>query len=193
MTRLATGMVLLSAGRVVAEGPVSEMMARLDLRAAESEFGGGALLHRPGGGRREHEDLTVLAHPAGEIEVPGLRLPFGQALRLRVDARDVVLALGTAPLSGISIRNQLRATVIALGSHRRTARSRSGSTSPARRCGRGSRRLPPTAMGLRPGLPVLALIKSVALGPTHAVPDAEAAAHRRRGALDARGAPPAPC
>ena len=42
-----------------------------------------------------------------------LDLPIGQPVRLRVDARDVVLALGTAPLVGISIRNQLRATVVA--------------------------------------------------------------------------------
>ena len=149
VTRLAADMVLLSTGRVVAQGPVSEMMARLDLRAAADEFGGGALLHLQVVGRREDEDLAVLAHPSGEIELPGLRLPFGQALRLRVDARDVVLALGTSPVSGISIRNQLRATVIALGPSR-TARSRSGSMSPGRRCGPGSPRRPPRRWGCGP-------------------------------------------
>jgi molybdate transport system ATP-binding protein len=170
VTRLATGMVLLSAGRVVAQGPVSEMMARLDLRAAESEFGGGALLHLQVVGRREDEDLAVLAHPSGEIEVPGLRLPFGQALRLRVDARDVVVALGAEPLSGISIRNQLRATVIALGPPQdgtiEVGLDVAGEALRARITAASA-----TAMGLRPGLPVLALIKSVALSPDAAAPD----------------------
>ena len=182
VTRLATGMVLLSAGRVVAEGTVAELMARLDLRGAESDFGGGALLHAQVVSRREHDDLTVLAHPAGEIEVPGLRLPFGQAVRLRVDARDVVLALGSAPLSGISIRNQLRATVSGLGSAQdgtiEVGLDVAGEALRARITGASAE-----AMGLRPGLPVLALVKSVALGPDAAVPDAEAEL-TTRGALD---------
>jgi molybdate transport system ATP-binding protein len=173
VTRLAADMVLLSTGRVVAQGPVSEMMARLDLRAAADEFAGGALLHLQVVGRREDEDLAVLAHPSGEIELPGLRLPFGQAVRLRVDARDVVLALGTSPVSGISIRNQLHATVVALGP------SLDGTVEVGLEVGGEALRARITAasaaaMGLRPGLPVLALIKSVALGPDSAAPDAEA-------------------
>ena len=172
VTRLATDMVLLSDGRVAAQGPVAELMARLDLRAAESDFGGGALLHAQVASRREADDLTVLVHPAGEIELPGLHLPFGQAVRLRVDARDVVLALGTAPLSAISIRNQLRATVTGLGAAQdgtiEVGLDVAGEALRARITAASA-----ASMGLRPGVAVLALIKSVALGPDAAVPDAE--------------------
>ena len=170
VARLATSMVLLSAGRVVAAGPVGEVMARLDLGPAAADMGGGALLHLRVVRRREAHGLTVLAHPAGEIEVPGLDLPLGQPVRLRVDARDVVLALGTVPLAGISIRNQLRATVIGLGA------SGHGTTEVGLDVAGEALRARITtasaeALGLRPGLQVLALVKSVALGPDAAAPD----------------------
>jgi molybdate transport system ATP-binding protein len=166
VARLATSMVLLSGGRVVAEGPVGEVMARLDLGPASAEMSGGALLHLRVAG--QHDGLTVLVHPAGDIEVPGLSLPPGQRVRLRVDARDVVLALGTAPLPGISIRNQLRATVTGLGTPEH------GTTEVGLDVAGEALRARITtasadAMHLRPGLPVLALVKSVALGQDAAV------------------------
>ena len=169
VTRLATTMVLLSAGRVVAAGPVGEVLARLDLGPAAAEIGG-ALLHLRVVRLREAHGLTVLAHPSGEIEIPGLALPIGLPVRLRIDARDVVLALGTVPLAGISIRNQLRATVTGLGT------SGQGTTDVGLDLAGEALRVRITtasaeALGLRPGLELLALIKSVALGPEAAAPD----------------------
>ena len=163
-------MVLLSGGRVVAMGPVGEVMARLDLGPAAGDVAGGALLHVRVVDRRASDGLTVLAHPAGEIEMAGLDLTIGQALRLRVDARDVVLALGTVPLAGISIRNQLQATVVRLGA------TDGGTTEVGLDvAGEALRARITTAsaqsMQLRLGLPVLALVKSVALGPDAATPD----------------------
>ena len=171
VTRLATTMVLLSGGRVVATGPVGEVMARLDLGPAAGDVAGGALLHVRVVDRRDEDGLTVLAHPAGEIELAGLDLAIGQALRLRVDARDVVLALGTVPLAGISIRNQLQATVVRLG-----ATADGGTTEVGLDVAGEALRARITtasakALRLRPGLPVLALVKSVALGPDAATPD----------------------
>jgi molybdate transport system ATP-binding protein len=171
VARLATTMVLLSAGKVVAVGPVGEVVARLDLGAAAREIEGGALLSVRVVAQREPDRLTVLAHPAGELEVPRLDAPIGQALRLRIDARDVVLALGTAPLAGISIRNQLRATVAALGAavdgEVEVGLDVAGERLRARITAASAK-----ALGLTPGLPVLALVKSVALGPEHATPQA---------------------
>ncbi len=60
VTRLATGMVLLAAGTVVAAGPVGEVLARLDLGSAANDLGGGALLHLQVVGRNERHGLTVL-------------------------------------------------------------------------------------------------------------------------------------
>lgn len=168
VARLATSMVLLSGGRVAAMGPVGEVMARLDLGPAAADLGGGALLHLQVA-RRQH-GLTVLTHPAGEIEVPELDLPTGQTVRLRVDARDVVLALGSAPLAGISIRNQLRGTVTGLGTPAH------GTIEVGLDVGGEALRARITAasaeaLALRPGLAVLALVKSVALGPDAASAD----------------------
>ena len=91
--------------------------------------------------------------------------PSGPA---RIDARDVVLALGP-PLAGISIRNQLRATVVRLG-RRPRAPPRSAWTS------RGGATVGITTASARPcnsgrGRQVLALVESVALGPDAATPD----------------------
>ena len=117
----------------------------------------------------EQDGLTVLGHPAGELTVPALHLPIGASLRLRIDAQDVVLALGSVPLAGISIRNQLRATVSALGAVADGAvevgLDVAGERLRARITAASAR-----ALGLAPGLPVLALVKSVALGPEHATP-----------------------
>ena len=170
VARLASTMVLLSGGRVAATGPVGEVMARLDLGIASGDLAGGALLHVQVVGRRAPHGLTVLAHPAGEIEVPGLDLPCGRAVRLRVDARDVVLALGSVPLAGISIRNQLRARVVALGP------PTNGTTEVGLDVAGEALRARITtasaeALQLRPGLEVLALVKSVALGPDAAAVD----------------------
>ena len=164
VARLASTMVLLSGGRVVATGPVGEVMARLDLGPAGREFGGGALLHAQVAGSPGPHGLTVLTHPAGEIEVPGPALTPGATVRLRVDARDVVLALGDVPLAGISIRNRLRATVTAL------AKPEAGTVEVGLDVAGEALRARITAasaeeLGLRPGMAVLALVKSVALGP----------------------------
>jgi molybdate transport system ATP-binding protein len=173
VTRLASDMVLLSRGQVAATGPVGEVMARLDLGPAGQEIGGGALLHLQVADHTGRHGLTVLIHPAGEIEVPGMALRPGQTVRLRVDARDVVLALGTAPLTGISIRNQLRATVVGLGVPEAGAvevgLDVAGEALRARITAASAEEL-----GLRPGLPVLALVKSVALGGEAATLDAPA-------------------
>ncbi len=169
VTRLATTMVLLAAGRVVATGPIGEVLARLDLGPDAAEFGG-ALLHLRVVRRRPDDGLTVLGHPAGELEVPGLDLPIGQRVRLRIDARDVVLALGTAPLAGISIRNQLRTTVTGIHT------SGQGTSDVGLDLGGEALRVRITtasalALGLRPGLELMALVKSVALGAEAAAPE----------------------
>ncbi|MFO1047048.1 MAG: molybdenum ABC transporter ATP-binding protein [Geminicoccaceae bacterium] len=169
VARLATSMVLLSGGRVVASGPVGEVMARLDLGPAAAEIGGGAILHLQVASGPNAHGLTLLTHPAGDIEAAAGGLRIGAAVRLRIDARDVVLALGDTPLRGISIRNQLRATVVALG------KPANGLTEVGLDvAGERLRALVTTAsaeeLRLRPGLPVLALVKSAALGPDPALP-----------------------
>jgi molybdate transport system ATP-binding protein len=113
VTRLATTMVVLSEGRVAAIGPPADIMGRIDLFPLTGRAEAGAILttsvtaHDPGFG------LTTLRAAAGDLRVPHLDLPVGAALRVRIRARDVMIAL--APPEGLSALNVLPGTVAELG------------------------------------------------------------------------------
>lgn len=109
--RLADHLVLMSAGRVVASGAASDMLARLDLPLSQLDE---ASVMLPG---------TVVEHDArygqSRMDVSGLPLwvglhqaPVGQAVRVRVLARDVSVALSHRADS--SIVNILPAHIEAL-------------------------------------------------------------------------------
>jgi molybdate transport system ATP-binding protein len=104
--------------------------------------------------------VTVLEHPAGEFRVPWQGLTPGTALRLHVLARDVAIATGE--VGALSIRNRLAATIVELGPKhggmREIRLDAGGEALLARVTAEAAEE-----MSLRPGLPVTALIKSVAL------------------------------
>ena len=93
VTRLATTMVLLSDGKVDAVGSVAEVMGRLDLAPKTGRFEAGAVLDMHIVGRDERYGLTRLRSAAGDILVPHLDLPDGAAIRIRIRARDVIVAI----------------------------------------------------------------------------------------------------
>ena len=95
VARLADHVVLLEAGRVRAQGPVAEMLARADLPLAHGDSAG-ALVEARSTGYRAEDQVVVLAFDGGQLLLP--RSPAtapapGRALRLRIQARDVSLAL----------------------------------------------------------------------------------------------------
>ena len=160
VTRLATTIVLISAGRVHAVGPVREVMGRAENYPLTGRFEAGAVLAVR---IAEHDlrwNLTQLIGEFGNLTVPRLDAPVGTALRVRIRARDVILAL--ARPTGISALNVLAAQVermvpieegalevqLRLGHERLLARV-------TRRSGE--------ALALVPGLEVFALIKTVAI------------------------------
>jgi len=112
IARLADTMVVLAEGRVVAVGPVGDILARSDLRPYTGQAEASSVLTA----RVMEEDLqagiTTLDHPAGRLTVARLPLPVGGTVRFRVRARDVALAVGYPGL--ISIRNRLAGTVTAI-------------------------------------------------------------------------------
>src|SRR3546814_18274257 len=57
--------------------------------------------------------LTELRFAGGRLKVPHLNLPLGQALRVRIRARDVSIAL--APPKDISILNVIPCVIAAIG------------------------------------------------------------------------------
>jgi molybdate transport system ATP-binding protein len=109
IARLASTIALVSDGRVVATGPVSDILSRLDLRPLTGRFEAGALLEARLLRHEERFALSVLAHPAGELRVPRLDAAPGTLVKMRIRARDVALAL--EPPQGLSIRNVLRGRV----------------------------------------------------------------------------------
>lgn len=92
IVRLADTMVLMSEGRVVAVGPLDELTSRLDLRPLTGRYEAGAVLEARVEGQDTEFALTELSFAGGHLWVPRLDLPRGAKLRLRIRARDVVLA-----------------------------------------------------------------------------------------------------
>ncbi len=174
--RLATALVLVDAGTVVAAGALTEV---LDHPCAAPLRGGadaGALIF---GTVREHEPrygLSVLACEGFTLRVPRIDLPPGAPVRLRIPAREVAMSL-SRPLD-VSVTNRIEGTVEAvversdppLSSHLE-AQVRVG---PSTVLAVAVTHEAAERLALAPGLRCWCLIKSVAL---HA--DALALAHGR--------------
>jgi len=109
VTRLADDMVVLDGGTVAAAGPVAEIMARLDLFPLTGRFEAGAVVV---GRIAEHDDsdhLSEVAFEGGRLLVPRIAEPVGAEVRLRIRARDVMLALEEP--RGVSANNVVQGTV----------------------------------------------------------------------------------
>ena len=159
VTRLATTMVLLSDGQVVAAGTTAEVMGRIDLFPLTGRAEAGAVLETRVAGHDPAFELTTLRTAAGELRVARLDLPVGAAVRVRVRARDVMVAVRRP--EGLSALNVLPGVIAELG-------ARGGPIVEVRLdCGgeillaRLTRRSVET-LALAPGVPVYAVIKSVA-------------------------------
>ena len=109
VTRLATTIVLISDGRVRAAGPVREVMGRAELYPLAGRFEAGAVLSVRVAAHDPRWRLTELAGSFGKLVVPRLEAPVGAALRVRIRARDVILAV--APPAGISALNVLKGRI----------------------------------------------------------------------------------
>jgi len=113
VARLATTLVVLSEGEVAAIGPTAEIMGRIDLFPLTGRAEAGAILATRVAAHDRQFGLTVLNAAAGELRVPHLDLPVGSALRVRIRARDVMIAL--TPPEGLSALNVLPGIVTEIG------------------------------------------------------------------------------
>lgn len=91
ITRLADQLVLMERGRTLAQGPLSEVLTRLDLPLAESGNAGAILDGQVESLDREYH-LAGVHTGAGKLLVEDLGYREGQPLRLRINARDVSLS-----------------------------------------------------------------------------------------------------
>jgi molybdate transport system ATP-binding protein len=159
VARLATTLVVLSEGQVAAVGPTAAVMGRIDLFPLTGRAEAGAILGTRVAAHDSAFGLTVLRAAAGELRVPHLDLPVGAALRVRIRARDVMIAL--APPKGLSALNVLPGIVAEIG------RSDDGIIDIRLDCAGEPliarlTRHSVERLGLVPGRPVYAVIKSIA-------------------------------
>jgi len=159
VARLATTMVVLTEGRVAAVGPTASIMGRIDLFPLTGRAEAGALLATHVAGHDPAFGLTVLRAAAGELRVPHLDLPVGAALRVRIRARDVMIAL--EPPTGLSALNVLPGTVAEIGRTDGPIVEMRLDCAGEALIARLTRRSVET-LGLVPGRPVYAVIKSIA-------------------------------
>lgn len=157
VARLADRVVLLDAGRVEADGTVAEVFSRLDLAHLTGQFEAGAVLHAVVAGHDPAYGLTRLTVDGGTVTLPGLDLPVGSAVRLRVRSRDVMLA--TVEPQGVSANTILSVTVAAVKTDGAVAyvRLALGGQHLVSRI----TRLSADRLALAPGQPVYAVIKAV--------------------------------
>jgi molybdate transport system ATP-binding protein len=163
-------------GRVRAAGPLTELLARLDLPLALGEDAGvvldGVVGERDAQWQLARLDVVAEGGQPCSLWARDQGVALGRRVRLRVLARDVSLA--RSPQVGSSIANQLPATVEAIADAEHPAlalvRVRIGGAGGAALVARLTRRSA-HALALAPGLPVWAQVKTVALmeqGPTDA-------------------------
>ena len=158
--QLADSMVLMDAGHVTAHGPISEIAARADLPLALRDDAAALLPCRVEDNDRRRT-LTRLSGAGATFWVPLLDLPIGAACRIRVPAREVILA-SQAP-EAISLHNIVPGLVrrISEDTVRRSVIVEIGLPGG----GLLSRVTPDAVSRLRlsPASPVLALIKSTSI------------------------------
>ena len=160
VARLADTLVLIRAGRVLDSGPLPVLLGRADLPLAQRDdaavvLAAELLSHDPA------RQLTELAAAGRRLLVPLLDAPPGSKLRVRIPAREVILAAEDP--KGISVHNVIAGTVRAVVADpvRHAALvevALDGSVLLAR--------VTPDAVArlrLAPGAAVLALIKSMAI------------------------------
>ncbi|KGM52286.1 molybdenum ABC transporter ATPase [Lysobacter concretionis Ko07 = DSM 16239] len=162
VARLADHLVLLDAGRVTASGAALDVLNRPDLPLALREDAGVVLEARAC--HQDEHGLIELDTPAGRLHAhaPAARVGHrpGTPLRVRIQARDVSLALQAH--TDTSLLNLLPATITALsplpGGQVQIRLDAGGQLLLARVSHRSVERL-----DLRPGLQLWAQIKAVAL------------------------------
>ncbi len=163
VARLADHLLLLKNGQAVTQGPVAELLARLDVAQTHGDAAG-ALIEGVVERIEADYQLMHVHFPGGAIQcmhAPGKPArQIGQRLRLRVQARDVSLTL--QPAKDTSILNVLPATVRSLtddGPAQTLVSLDAGGTPLLARLTRKSAE----ALALAPGQPVFAQVKSVAV------------------------------
>ncbi len=163
VTRIADHLVLLEQGRATASGGLEELLSRLDLPLLVDRADVGTVLIGAIAGHDAERGVTHVAVGGAEFLLPHVELPLGHAVRMRILARDVAIA--TQRPEGLSVQNVMpgRLTDMIERPNQRCLLRIEVGGEPGKAVllalltADSARRL-----HLQPGLPVFALVKSVA-------------------------------
>lgn len=161
VVRLATNVLLIDHGRTVASGPIDTVLTRPDLAWLGQAVGLGSVFDATVAKTSADRGLAELTFDGGTLLTSSVGAPAGATLRVRIPAREIILA--TRAPEGLSLHNVLAGRVSAV--HRDASTNHAivqiliGKT-------RLLAEVTPDAvmkLGLAPGVAVFALIKSVAI------------------------------
>ena len=159
VARLATTIAVIEAGRLAAIGPAADLLSDPATATVLGLRDAGAILTARIEAQ-EADGLTRLVTAAGPLWLPKVAGVVGHAVRIRIMAQDVILSLGHP--QGLSALNVLPATVLALREGMGPGTLVQLDLAGQRLLARITRRSA-AALGLVPGLPVHAIVKSVAV------------------------------
>lgn len=160
VARLATTVVALEAGRVIAQGPATEVMGNPAVLPAGAREAGAMLTARIA---RHHDDgLTELDAGGVPLFLPRLSRAVGAEVRVRVAAHDVILSRGRP--EGLSALNILPGVIREIRPGDGPGAIVALDTPAGRLLARITRRSAQT-LGLSPGASIHAVVKTVAVAP----------------------------
>ncbi|MPY90830.1 MAG: molybdenum ABC transporter ATP-binding protein [Luteitalea sp.] len=159
VVRLATDVLVIERGRAIAAGPIETLTSRADIPWSHHALDAGSVFDGRVRTRERARGLADLEFTGGGLVVPDRGLAIGAHVRLRIPAREVILAINRP--EGLSLHNILEGRVSAITQH-------------------GDEHLVQVAVGdarllaavtrdavnrlaLAPGRPVFALIKSLSI------------------------------
>lgn len=164
VVRLSDTVILLNEGQVAAQGPVEDVLSRLDLRPMTGRFEAGTVIEAAVARHDAADGLSALDFAGGQLLVPQIDVAAGDTLRAHIRARDVSIALKKP--TDVSFLNVFPGTVTEIGAGADEGATvldvrieLEGGTALWSRITRKS----VTDLKLAPGASVHALVKAVAL------------------------------
>jgi molybdate transport system ATP-binding protein len=112
VVRLATHLLVLEKGRAVASGPLTALMSRPDVSWLRETIGLGSVFDATVVRIDRARGLAEVAFGGGTLLVPARGMSAGARVRLRIPAREIILA--TKPPEGLSLHNALAGIVSAV-------------------------------------------------------------------------------
>jgi molybdate transport system ATP-binding protein len=159
MARLADNVIVLEAGRVTAIGSASRILSREDLQLSSLPFEAVTILEVRVLEHLADLRLTHVEHQGQNITVPAIEgAQVGDTVRLSIRSGDVVLA--THEPRGISVRNVLQGTLSEIVPRNDSAFATVSVDIDGTPLKAQLTRHAVAELGLEPGMPVFALIKT---------------------------------